>query len=714
MRPTPLRSSPKVRAALAAAAAVSLLAPRLLALLPFAPATRLVAGDAIGYLVPIGAAALLSAAIAARWNELSSSERTFFAGVSVALCALLASEIEWTRYAVTVDPAGPPAASWIPVAHFAAAYLALVVLIRMTRLAVMPLLDRTVFHVDLASLFAVCWFAVHLLVGHVMDRAGAKADAFEVAVIAAYPVLGSSYAVFSVLAVRDWLRGERAAWEGIVAGAFTLFGLALALASPIASLRSHADPGGALLIYTTAYAVGLWVLVLGLVERLASFARTTPFELWPVPRLLSPRRLRAFPVLGVTALIALILLAYATRGLPVHMPALVAAWSLSGLLALRSMLLVVERVRAHRAAQRDPVTGLVDDDALLPFLDEVLERAQELGEPVSVLAVEVCPGPGTAADLLLAREERLAALVRQVIASAPPGCEAFALDEGRIVLVWEGSDKGCALEAGLRLWTACASGRPHAFAPACELSIGVASAPDDGADGRELLARAEVALRAARISETGPVVGFEERYLSLTGDEIERGHRVRQQRAAVRALALAVDARDPDTRNHSANVAELAVAVARALGLSDHEVQLIGLGAQLHDIGKIGVPDRVLLKPGVLEPDEVSEIERHPELGVSILGPAQLDEIVPLVRSHHERWDGTGYPDGLVGERIPLAARIVAVCDAFETMTTGRTYQPAVSIADALAELKACAGTQFDPHVVEVFCEMIARMERTP
>jgi HD-GYP domain-containing protein (c-di-GMP phosphodiesterase class II) len=139
------------------------------------------------------------------------------------------------------------------------------------------------------------------------------------------------------------------------------------------------------------------------------------------------------------------------------------------------------------------------------------------------------------------------------------------------------------------------------------------------------------------------------------------------------------------------------------MDLDDDEVQVIGLAALVHDIGKVGVHDEVLLKQTPLTADERHEMELHTLLGERILAPTRIDEVLPIVRSHHERWDGRGYPDGLSGEQIPLGARILAVCDAFDALFSGRSYRPRMSLDDSLGNLLAGAGTRFDPEIVEKF-----------
>jgi diguanylate cyclase (GGDEF)-like protein/putative nucleotidyltransferase with HDIG domain len=179
-------------------------------------------------------------------------------------------------------------------------------------------------------------------------------------------------------------------------------------------------------------------------------------------------------------------------------------------------------------------------------------------------------------------------------------------------------------------------------------------------------------------------------------------------RATVESLAAAVDAKDPFTHNHSWQVAAYCRKIAEALGLSGGEVEVIELAGLLHDVGKIGIPDRVLQKSGALSPDEWTMMERHPDLGARILGdnPA-LAPVVPYVRHHHERYDGRGYPDQLRGNDIPLGAAIVGLADAFDTMTSDRPYRRARTLEQALEEVGRCSGSHFHPKVASTFLEVI-------
>lgn len=180
----------------------------------------------------------------------------------------------------------------------------------------------------------------------------------------------------------------------------------------------------------------------------------------------------------------------------------------------------------------------------------------------------------------------------------------------------------------------------------------------------------------------------------------------------VKALAAAVDAKDPYTKGHSEAVVKYALEIGRELGLSQEEIESLEIAALLHDIGKIGIKEEVLLKPGKLNEEEWRVIKEHPSISAKILGPVEFPEIIMLaVRLHHEQVDGKGYPDGLSEEEIPLHASIIKVADAFDAMTSDRPYRKALSVEVAIEELKKGAGTQFHPKIVETFIKILERKQ---
>jgi len=174
-------------------------------------------------------------------------------------------------------------------------------------------------------------------------------------------------------------------------------------------------------------------------------------------------------------------------------------------------------------------------------------------------------------------------------------------------------------------------------------------------------------------------------------------------------LVRALSERHPDLIAHNADVSRMAELVADQLGLAEDQLETIRHAAELHDVGKVGIPDAILTKPGKLDPEEWAFMRRHTIIGERIVAEAPaLAHVARLVRSSHERWDGAGYPDELAGTTIPIGSRIIAVCDSFDAMLSERPYKAGRNASDALTELRRCSGTQFDPAVVEAFCEVKA------
>ena len=242
-------------------------------------------------------------------------------------------------------------------------------------------------------------------------------------------------------------------------------------------------------------------------------------------------------------------------------------------------------------------------------------------------------------------------------------------------------------------------------------------------------AKTIIALAASALSEQGEgfaikashgavILPHEARDATLAlkiSDQRMYAHKEDRRSSATRQtrdiLLQVLHEREPDLGNHLKGVAKLAMGVGTRLSLIPEELDEVVRAAELHDVGKMAIPDEILHKPGALSDAEWGFVRQHTLIGERILSAAPaLLPVAKLVRSSHEHWDGSGYPDGLAGEAIPLGARVVAVCDAFDAMTTRRPYRDARSVEDAIAELRACAGTQFDPVVVEAFCEEIASL----
>ncbi|MGC4047441.1 MAG: HD-GYP domain-containing protein [Armatimonas sp.] len=210
---------------------------------------------------------------------------------------------------------------------------------------------------------------------------------------------------------------------------------------------------------------------------------------------------------------------------------------------------------------------------------------------------------------------------------------------------------------------------------------------------------------------------FQDRVQRIEEVRIASERRADLYLSVIQSLALAVDAKDPYTHRHILRVQRYATAIANRMNIVGNELEGLRTSALLHDIGKLGVPDSVLLKPGRLTDEEFDKIKQHPEIGAAILEPVNFPwPVLPGVKHHHEKWDGSGYPAGLSGEDIPLQARILAVADVYDALTTNRAYRSAWPHEKAAAEIARCSGTHFDAEIVTAFLDVIdntlAEMER--
>jgi HD-GYP domain-containing protein (c-di-GMP phosphodiesterase class II) len=240
------------------------------------------------------------------------------------------------------------------------------------------------------------------------------------------------------------------------------------------------------------------------------------------------------------------------------------------------------------------------------------------------------------------------------------------------------------------------------------MSVGVANWPNDGVMKEEIIGRADAALyKAKQTGRNRTCLSSEgvQAVSTLMGSELEAKPKAL---SIIYALAATVDAKDNYTYGHSRKVSDYAVLMGEALNLPDERITVLRASGLLHDIGKVGVPDSILSKKSALTGEEWNPILMHPELGVEILKHVvDLVNCLPAIRHHHEHFDGSGYPGGLKNEGIPMEARILSIADAFDAMTSPRPYRDQLPLEAALAELKRCSGTQFDPELVETFCKLM-------
>jgi diguanylate cyclase (GGDEF)-like protein len=355
-------------------------------------------------------------------------------------------------------------------------------------------------------------------------------------------------------------------------------------------------------------------------------------------------------------------------------------------------------------AEHDTLTGLRNRRDLEPRIAEGIAASGA----VSVLVCDLDDfrhvndilGPEAGDDVL----RRFAAVLQR----ATRGSDVpTRLDGAEFAVVLRDTGRVAALAVAERLRTAVRDEFSDVSVP-ISVSIGLAATGTSAATASELLRAAHEALDAARRpdrDEAGPdragTLGLLD---TPNGDSTASG----EQLAAAMLLAETLDLRDPATARHSLTVGRLAEQTGRHLGWSADRVARVRAAGVLHDIGKLGIPDAILLKPAALDRDEWQEVRRHPEIGARILEHANLADIARWVRAHHERVDGGGYPAGLAGDAIPAEARVLAVADAYEAMTADRPYRASIGPDAAEAELRRAAGSQFDAEIVNALIAALA------
>jgi len=359
-----------------------------------------------------------------------------------------------------------------------------------------------------------------------------------------------------------------------------------------------------------------------------------------------------------------------------------------------------ERLLQEAVAQadRDPLTGLLNHRAFHLRLEEEADRAQRAGQPLSVAVMDLdnfkffndAYGHVVGDEVLRQVSQALAHVCRSYDTLARFGGDEFAM-----LMPDTCASQAAALARRLQESLGRIGYRPPGYDTAIPLglSVGVATFPDDAPTRLETLSLADARLLRAKTGAGEDKMAATLRASlgsSLSGFSM------------LNALVAAVDNKDRYTRRHSEDVMTLCVQMAREMGLDTDSRHTLTVAALLHDVGKIGVPDRILRKPGALSEEEFGAVQQHPQMGATIVGAvAGLEHTLDCVRHHHERWDGRGYPGGLAGNAIPLPARIMAVADAYSAMTMDRPYREAKAEAEALAILQAGAGTQWDSVCVQ-------------
>ncbi len=360
------------------------------------------------------------------------------------------------------------------------------------------------------------------------------------------------------------------------------------------------------------------------------------------------------------------------------------------------------------AADRDPVTNLFNHRAIHQRLDEEIAHCITHDSSLSVIMMDLN-------DFKIFNDtyghpvgDQVLRLVAQTLSeeSADAICGRYGGDEFLVLLPRTTIEQATEFAERLRSRlisegfrnAAADEGKPIPIA----ISFGVSVCPEDAHARHDLLALADSNLYKAKKSHSG---------ISVTSSIQRVSHKLRTDSSfgILDSMVTSINNKDSYTRQHSEDVTKYALWLAQELRLSDETMHLIRVGGLLHDVGKIGIPEEILRKPGKLTPQEYEAVKQHPMLGAMIVSAIPgMDGVVNAVRYHHERWDGKGYPDRLSGTDIPLLGRILAVADAFSAMTTDRPYHAGMDWLEAMKEIERNMGTQFDPIMARAFCSVIS------
>lgn len=666
---------------------------------------RMALSDSLTYLLPMLVAAILCG-LASQRSPRGSRGRRFWGLLAVACALLFLYETNFT-YTFITQGVSPDMLGWSRSLSGVAAiclYLAVLVMTPVGRLDNARSI-RT--FCAITALMISLWVVLYAVWIHpVIDPGHGLRQFVSAVIIAMYPALGGTILLLLLTISIGWGGRVWTRWERLASLAIAISAIGLSL-GPLWFTDEGWTPPTGIDIYTLVLAAGFVFISIAAAEmRRGDKGVRDAFE---------PRRARAsvFDALQSMGLLFLVMITLfvVTLLLDSAEDRLfdVALFAMTILFGVRSIANIIEHSSSALAAERDPLTGTFNARALQERLKLGLRRSSGATRRLALIVIDVEEMRRLEIALGVADSDRIHQDVARTIAERlGTNGDVYFLGGDEFAVVISDCDADCAVKYARMIIEEREQDLPGRQL-ALTYSVGIAVFPEHADDAERLQAYAEVARSVARSSPDENVVVYSP---GLTAPEQASSAFLtasRPRRAALLALAQAVDARETTMRDHQANVTRLATALAQVMNISDERIQALGFAARIHDLGKIGITDlRSALDDG--KESLRAEIEEHSVLGERILEGNGFMEIARIVRSHHERWDGGGYPDGLIGPSIPLESRIIAVCDAYEAMVSGRPYAEALSQTEAIAIVERFAGEQFDPDIARVFVRMVEGM----
>ena len=637
-------------------------------------------------------------------------DRRFWGLLTLAVVFEGCSEAYWTSYAAFIDPRGPAIPHWMELGQLAALIILTWLIVSMTTLGDAAHSVRARFYLDVACLAAVLYAAIYWWV--TVPLFATLHNGMAIAAVAAVCSVVGVLLLSSVgLMSLGWKAYRWRSWERIVTLAFAVYAIGL-IANPwlYASITEATPPRGFDAL-SVALGFGYYLIFMAMVYRWTEGADAAPAQPWGVPEVRPAWLPALYPMAMWLALVGLAVLAFANGAAETIAPVIGAALALGMLLVVRSWVSSVELAHHRTASVSDPMTGAYNSRYFRDTMARTVADGRESGREFALVVFDIVDLAGVNARFGRGVGDHvLRSLAHVLAAEASDSVPVCRLMRDDFVLVVSGTDDAELVDLAHRV-AARMSTDVELEGTNAQLSVGIARFPEHGADTDTLLEHAHAALVLAGAAGFTDVVVYDPE-IAEAADPLERlsEGRTLLHRSRLRALAAAVDRRYAETRSHSDKVGELACALALMLDLPEDEAIAVEAAARLHDIGMIGVSDEVMQSVDTLTDEGCEAVQEHPVLGARMLQQAQLEGIAVTVRHHHERWDGTGYPDRLAEQDIPLAARILSLCDAFDAMVSPRSYrEPRV-----IAVSRCTRGSQFDPVLAGRFIQMVSAMKAQP